>query len=42
MICQIGELLGEGEEEEPVVRVCWPVRKRLWWAWRYRRRRRLK
>eukprot|EP01050_Picozoa_sp_SAG11_P068697 SAG11_NODE_49692_length_117_cov_29.833333_1_plen_34_part_10 len=33
MMSRFGELLGEGDEEEPVVRVCWPDRKRLWWAW---------
>jgi hypothetical protein len=42
MMSRFGELLGEGDEEEPVVRVCWPDRKRLWWAWTYRRRRRLR
>ena len=42
MMSQKGGLLHEGEVEDAVVRVCWAERKRLWWAWRFRRRRRLR
>eukprot|EP01050_Picozoa_sp_SAG11_P007034 SAG11_NODE_572_length_8445_cov_7.136353_6_plen_147_part_00 len=42
MMSQNGGLLHEGEVEDAVVRVCWTKRKRMWWAWRFRWRRRLR